>query len=81
MFEPNSDCLINRLDDHQVNNMQVNSQILINDRTNDEKDEALMSNFTIPTYVHVSEQMGLADCLKTRIDVFVTNELPKFGIY
>lgn len=59
VFEPpNSDCLISRLDDHQVNYMQVNSQILINDssytgdRTDDDKDGAFMSNCTIPT-VHI----------------------------
>jgi len=82
VFQPaNSDCLISRLDDHQVNNMQINIQILINDSsytgdgTNDDKDGAFMSNFTIPTHISEREQMRLTDCLKAHIDLFVTNVL------
>jgi len=82
VFEPaNSDCRFSRLDDHQVNNMQANIQILINDsrytgdRTNDDKDGAFMSNFTIPTHLSESEQMSLTDCLKAHIYLFATNEL------
>jgi len=87
VFEPpNSDCLISRLDDHQVNNMQVNNQILINDssytgdRTNDEKDGAFMSNFTIPTHLSESEKMRLTDCLKTNIDLHVFVSFPIWDI-
>lgn len=77
----NSDCLFSRLDYHHVNNMQENIKILINDsrytgdRTNDDKDRAFMSNFTIPTNLSESEQMSLADCSKPHIYLFATNEL------
>jgi hypothetical protein len=41
--------------------------------------EHLCQFFTIPTHLYESEQMNLTDCLKTHIDVFVTNELPNLG--
>jgi hypothetical protein len=43
------------------------------DRTNDDKDRAFMSNFTIPTNLSESEQMSLADCSKPHIYLFATS--------
>jgi len=54
----------------------INDSSYTGDRTNDEKDEAFMSKFTIPTHLFESEKMSITNSLKTHIDLFATNELP-----